>query len=46
MTNLLATFITGALLAFTSPVFAYETQIEGEFHGWEGNTVYELMVAL
>jgi hypothetical protein len=26
-----------------SPAFAYETQIQGEFHGWEGSSVYELM---
>jgi hypothetical protein len=38
----LASFAGGSLLALASPAFAYETRISGEFHGWDGDTVYEL----
>jgi hypothetical protein len=34
----LAFFANGSLLALASPAFAYETQINGEFHGWDGDT--------
>jgi hypothetical protein len=34
-------FVGGRLLALASPG-AYETRINGEFHGWDGDTVYEL----
>jgi hypothetical protein len=37
------TAVFGSVLAFALPALAYDTQIEGEFHGWDGNTVYELM---
>jgi hypothetical protein len=37
-----AFFAGGSLLALASPAFAYETRIDGEFHGWDGDTVYEL----
>lgn len=43
MRKILVNCILGVRFAFASPAFAYETQIEGEFHGWEGNTVYELI---
>jgi hypothetical protein len=36
-----------ALLAITAPAAnaagAYEGQISGDFHGWDGETVYKLM---
>jgi hypothetical protein len=43
MTKLLVSFAAGGMFTLASPAFAYETKIQGEFHGWDGNSVYELM---
>ena len=43
MTKLLASLPVGGAFTLGSPALAYETQIQGEFHGWDGNFIYELM---
>lgn len=43
MSKLLAIFAAGGVFTLVSPAFAYETKIQGEFHGWDGNSIYELM---
>jgi hypothetical protein len=43
MKKVLVCFIVASIVAFSSPVLAYETQISGEFHGWDGSSIYELI---
>lgn len=36
-------YLLGILMAMgCSTAFAYDTRIDGEFHGWDGETIYKL----
>jgi len=43
MKRILMCFVASSLATLVSPALAYESQISGEFHGWDGSSIYELM---